>query len=138
MTTRTFLALLLFSALPACDDDDAQKNPNFEAGGGSSNATGGKASAGDSGSAQSGGAGGATASGGAGGGSGGTAAGGAETGGTPAGSGGTEASGGTSGTGGTQEPPYDCVLHPTTHLEIINACTDAVRIEKTPNLPPPS
>jgi hypothetical protein len=28
------------------------------------------------------------------------------------------------------------VLHPTTHLEIINACTDAVRIEKAPELPP--
>jgi hypothetical protein len=32
-------------------------------------------------------------------------------------------------------PPYDCVLRPLTHLEIINACTDAARIEKRPDLP---
>ena len=31
--------------------------------------------------------------------------------------------------------PTDCVLNPTTHLEIINACTDAVKIAKTPTLP---
>jgi hypothetical protein len=34
-----------------------------------------------------------------------------------------------------EQPPYDCVLHPKTHLEIINACTDATRIEKHPELP---
>ena len=31
--------------------------------------------------------------------------------------------------------PTDCVLNPTTHLEIINGCTDAVKISKTPTLP---
>ena len=29
----------------------------------------------------------------------------------------------------------DCVTNPKTHEEIINACTDAVRIDKRPNLP---
>ncbi len=28
-----------------------------------------------------------------------------------------------------------CVSHPTTHLEIINACTTAVAIVRTPTLP---
>ena len=31
--------------------------------------------------------------------------------------------------------PDDCVVNPTTHLEIINACTDASRFDKKPNLP---
>ncbi len=31
--------------------------------------------------------------------------------------------------------PSDCYLNPTTHLEIINACTDAVKISKNPTLP---
>jgi|GEM_PF-1179668 len=31
--------------------------------------------------------------------------------------------------------PSDCYLDPKTHLEIINACTDAVRITKNPTLP---
>ncbi|MBX3189712.1 MAG: hypothetical protein KF819_21990 [Labilithrix sp.] len=31
--------------------------------------------------------------------------------------------------------PGDCVLNPTTHLEILNACTDAVQITKNPVLP---
>ena len=31
--------------------------------------------------------------------------------------------------------PSDCYLNPMTHLEIINACTDAVRITKNPTLP---
>jgi hypothetical protein len=31
--------------------------------------------------------------------------------------------------------PSDCYLNPTTHLEIINACTDAVKITKNPSLP---
>jgi hypothetical protein len=29
----------------------------------------------------------------------------------------------------------DCVANPTTHLELINACTDAMAFDKTPNLP---
>jgi hypothetical protein len=59
--------------------------------------------------------------------------------------GGTKATAGTgsadpetaAGAGGVEpeQPPYDCVLHPTTHLEIINACTDALRIDKHPSLP---
>ena len=31
--------------------------------------------------------------------------------------------------------PTDCVQNPTTHAEIINACTDAVKITKNPTLP---
>lgn len=31
--------------------------------------------------------------------------------------------------------PGDCVQNPTTHEEIINACTDAVKITKNPTLP---
>jgi hypothetical protein len=31
--------------------------------------------------------------------------------------------------------PDDCVVNPTTHVEIINACTDASKFDKTPNLP---
>jgi hypothetical protein len=31
--------------------------------------------------------------------------------------------------------PTDCVQNPKTHLEIINACTDAVKITKAPTLP---
>ena len=40
------------------------------------------------------------------------------------------------GSGSSGAPPYDCVLNPNTHAEIINACTDAIRIEKHPELPP--
>jgi hypothetical protein len=32
-------------------------------------------------------------------------------------------------------PVDDCVKNPTTHLEIINACTDAAKFDKTPKLP---
>ena len=31
--------------------------------------------------------------------------------------------------------PDDCVVNPTTHLEIINACTDASKFDKKPTLP---
>lgn len=31
--------------------------------------------------------------------------------------------------------PGDCFMNPTTHEQIINACTDAVRITKNPTLP---
>ena len=31
--------------------------------------------------------------------------------------------------------PGDCFMNPTTHFEIINACTDAVKIKKNPTLP---
>jgi hypothetical protein len=37
--------------------------------------------------------------------------------------------------GASDAGPLDCYLHPTTHLEIINACTDAVHIDKHPELP---
>lgn len=40
---------------------------------------------------------------------------------------------GSAGAPGLAEPP-PCVENPTTHLEIINACTDAVKIRKTPSL----
>ena len=35
--------------------------------------------------------------------------------------------------GGPQ--PDDCVMNPHTHIEILNACTDAARVDKHPNLP---
>ncbi|APR84048.1 Hypothetical protein A7982_09397 [Minicystis rosea] len=38
------------------------------------------------------------------------------------------------GTGGTGGAP-DCVTNPTTHVEIINACTDAQQIDSMPVLP---
>ena len=38
------------------------------------------------------------------------------------------------GDGGDGGAPSDCVLNPQTHLEIINACTNAVRITKNPVL----
>ncbi|HEY8075240.1 MAG TPA: hypothetical protein VIF62_14045 [Labilithrix sp.] len=31
--------------------------------------------------------------------------------------------------------PADCYMNPTTHFEIINACTTAVKITKNPTLP---
>jgi hypothetical protein len=39
--------------------------------------------------------------------------------------------GGDGGDGGSS----DCVLNPKTHLEIINACTNATRLTKNPTLP---
>lgn len=32
------------------------------------------------------------------------------------------------------DAPTDCFLNPTTHFEIINACTSAVKITKNPSL----
>ena len=58
----------------------------------------------------------------------------AETGGQPNSAEGGGAEAGAAGAA-PEVPPYDCVLHPKTHLEIINACTDATRIEKHPGLP---
>jgi hypothetical protein len=130
--TKCVFAALLFAA--ACTTDDVEKNPSFNVG------SGGKHSTQDAGpdaapppstssggkvvdaSMGSGGTGGLDAS--------------SSAGGNPADAG---SSGGMPSTGGAPadaEPPYDCVLHPKTHLEIINACTDAVRIEKHPMLPP--
>jgi len=121
--------LIVFSAAAlvasACSKDAAQSNPNFHASAGSSASS--EAGAPDElggapGSAGSGQAGSSTP----------------ETAGAPA-NGGTFGSSGAAGEGGAppEVPPYDCVLHPKTHLEIINACTDATRIEKHPNLPAP-
>jgi hypothetical protein len=31
--------------------------------------------------------------------------------------------------------PSDCFINPQTHFEIINACTDSVKITKNPTLP---
>ncbi len=51
--------------------------------------------------------------------------------------GGSASTAGNAGDGGASSAaPYDCFLHPTTHFEIINACTDAVRVKKSPTLPP--
>ncbi len=46
-------------------------------------------------------------------------------------------SGGGSDTGTLPDgaPGDDCVKNPTTHLEIINACTDASKFDKSPTLP---
>ena len=41
---------------------------------------------------------------------------------------------GTPGTDGSVIPD-DCFMNPMTHFEIINACTDAARIDKKPPLP---
>jgi hypothetical protein len=51
------------------------------------------------------------------------------------GSGGSGGTGGTGGTGGSGMPDADCFMNPTTHVEIINACTDSTKINKNPNLP---
>jgi hypothetical protein len=40
---------------------------------------------------------------------------------------------GTGGTSASAEPP-PCVENPTTHLDLINACTTAVGVLKTPQL----
>jgi hypothetical protein len=55
----------------------------------------------------------------------------------PPGGGGTvvEAGPGTDGSTTVDSGPSDCVMNPQTHLEIINACTDAVKITKNPTLP---
>jgi hypothetical protein len=42
--------------------------------------------------------------------------------------------GGAGGGGGSGGAP-DCVMNPTTHEEIINACTDAEKVAKEPVLP---
>lgn len=46
--------------------------------------------------------------------------------------GGAGGQGGASGSGGASEP--DCYENPTTHHEIINACTTATRVERHPDL----
>lgn len=43
--------------------------------------------------------------------------------------------GGPGGSDGGDAGPGDCFMNPKTHYEIINACTDAVKIEKNPVLP---
>jgi hypothetical protein len=47
------------------------------------------------------------------------------------GTGGTMGTGGTGGSGGS----LDCYPNPMTHVEIINACTDAQKIDAMPVLP---
>jgi hypothetical protein len=37
--------------------------------------------------------------------------------------------------GGADGAPGDCFMNPQTHYEIINACTNAVKIDKSPTLP---
>jgi hypothetical protein len=135
--TKYFVALsFLASAVSACSEDSTEKNPHFNAGSGGSktSAGGGSPSAGAR-----------NATGGAGGKGGATGIdhdGGRDATATPeSDGGGGDDGGGAPGAGGAATdsgpptPPYDCVLNPKTHLEIINACTDAVRIEKHPGLP---
>ncbi len=52
---------------------------------------------------------------------------------TDSGGGGTD--GGSDGAGNDGAPGDDCVTNPTTHDEIINACTDAAKFDKNPTLP---
>ena len=52
----------------------------------------------------------------------------------PGGGPGSGPDGGPSADGG-DGGPSDCVMNPRTHLEIINACTNAVKITKNPVLP---
>ena len=48
---------------------------------------------------------------------------------------GVDAGPGADGSTGADGGPSDCVQNPHTHEEIINACTDAVKITKNPTLP---
>jgi hypothetical protein len=48
---------------------------------------------------------------------------------------GTGGTGGTGGAGGAGGGAPDCFTNPMTHVEIINACTTADKVDKTPNLP---
>lgn len=48
---------------------------------------------------------------------------------------GVDAGPGTDGSTGVDGGSSDCVQNPHTHDEIINACTDAVKITKNPTLP---
>lgn len=112
-----FAGLWLF----ACSSDETEPNPSFTVGEGGSPTE-----------PEPGEAGAPTTPGGGGQGTSGTA--GSSTGATSSAGSPPEPMAGAAGAGG-EVPPYDCVLHPTTHVEIINACTDAVRIEKHPSLP---
>ena len=49
--------------------------------------------------------------------------------------GGGAGGGGTGGSGGGGGGALDCFTNPMTHVEIINACTTADEVDKTPNLP---
>lgn len=116
-------AMTLLSAALGCGgSEEPEQTPSFVATGGAP-------------------AGGATVSGGtsSGGANGGTAGSGGKpspTGGTGgAGSGGVGIGGtGGTGSGGATTGPDGCFKFPKTHLEIINACTDAVKISKQPTL----
>lgn len=48
-------------------------------------------------------------------------------------SGGSSSAG--SSSGGSSSGGADCVVDPKTHVEIINACTDAQKVDKNPDLP---
>lgn len=55
---------------------------------------------------------------------------------SPSGTSTTDAGGpATGGDGGADGGPSDCFENPKTHYEIINACTGATKIAKTPVLP---
>lgn len=49
--------------------------------------------------------------------------------------GGSGGSGNSAGSAGGGAGAPDCYENPKTHLEIINACTDADKLDKQPNLP---
>lgn len=122
--TLAAVGLLAATFAAACDDQgDELSNPHYATGGkrssigGETSSTAGNAAGGMANAGQP------TAS------QGGAGLGGANA---PAGAAGTA---GEDGQGSPPQPPYDCVLEPKTHLDIINACTDATRIEKHPDLP---
>src|SRR5262245_47858281 len=130
MTKRILLVLCVAFAAYACEGDDEPTNSNVTGGFGGSGATGGSGTGGSGATGGSGtggsGTGGSGATGGSGtGGSGATAG----TGGSDDG-GATGGTGGDGGTGGVQDAGPGCFTNPTTHLEIINACTDAEKVDK--------
>lgn len=118
-------------AVVACGKDAA---PSDVTGTGGTSGAGGKATSATGGAKSAGGA--SASSGGAGTGAK-AGAGGAGGGDVPdasaGGTGGTD-DGGTPATGGAGGDP-DCFTNPKTHLEIINACTNAEKVDKTPKVP---
>jgi hypothetical protein len=116
--SRTATAGLLASvALFAACGNNNPSDTTASAGSAGTAGTGNTAQGGSGGAGAQGGTGGTGAQGGTGGATGGGGTAGAGTGGT--GTGGT-------GTGGAP----DCYMNPMTHVEIINACTDAEKIDK--------
>jgi len=122
-------ALLLAAA---CGSDTAPTDVGSTGGAtstGGTSSTGGRPTTGTGGTNQAGAGGGSAGAGGSnkdgGGGAGGTSDAGNDV-----------SAGGSTSTGGTDSgAPSDCFTNPTTHFEIINACTNAQKVDKNPVLP---